>query len=84
MGSGAGAKVGRPSRACWSDLRYGAAMLLAVSNAVKIDIGLIGVFFVLFPVLAQGLIAFAAAGAYAEKRENDRYVEEHRIPGSDV
>ena len=59
-------------------------MLLAVSNAVKIDIGLIGVFFVLFPVLSQGLIAFAAAGAYAEKRENDRYVEEHRIPGSDV
>jgi hypothetical protein len=59
-------------------------MLLAVSNAVKIDIGLIGVFFVLFPVLAQGLIAFAAVGAYAEKRENDRYVDEHRIPGSDV
>ena len=67
-----------------SGVRYGAAMVLAVSNAVKIDIGLIGVFFVLFPVLVQGLIAFAAAGAYAEKRENDRYLEEHRIPGSDV
>jgi hypothetical protein len=59
-------------------------MLLAVSNAVKIDIGLIGVFFVLFPILVQGLIAYAAAGAYAEKRENDRYAEEHRIPGSEV
>jgi hypothetical protein len=59
-------------------------MLLAVSNAVKIDIGLIGVFFVLFPILVQGLIGYAAAGAYAEKRENDRYVEEHRIPGSEV
>jgi hypothetical protein len=59
-------------------------MALAVSYAVKIDIGLIGVFFVLFPILVQGLIAFAGAGAYAEKRENDRYIEEHRIPGSDV
>ena len=59
-------------------------MVLAVSNAVKIDIGLIGVFFVLFPVIVQGLIGFAGAGAYAEQRENDRYLEEHRIPGSDV
>ena len=59
-------------------------MLLAVSNAVKIDIGLIGVFFVLFPVLAQGLIAFAAAQAVVEKRENDRFLEEHRIPGHDI
>ena len=59
-------------------------MVLAVSNAVKVDIGLIGVFFVLFPILVQGLIAFAAVGAYAEKRENDRYLEDHRIPGSDV
>ncbi len=59
-------------------------MLLAVSNAVKIDVGLIGVFFVLFPVLAQGLIAFAAAQAVVEKRENDRFLEEHRIPGQDI
>lgn len=59
-------------------------MVLAMSNAVKIDIGLIGVFFVLFPVIVQGLIGFAGAGAYAERRENDRYLEEHRIPGSDV
>ena len=59
-------------------------MLLAVSNAVKIDIGLIGVFFVLFPVIAQGLIAFAAAQAVVEKRENDRFLEEHRIPGQDI
>ena len=55
-----------------------------MSNAVKIDIGLIGVFFVLFPLLVNGLIGFAGAGAYAERRENDRYLEEHRIPGSDV
>ena len=59
-------------------------MVLAMSNAVKIDIGLIGVFFVLFPLLVNGLIGFAGAGAFAERRENDRYLEEHRIPGSDV
>jgi hypothetical protein len=59
-------------------------MVLAVSYAVKIDLGLIGVFFVLFPLLVNGLIGVAAAGSYAEKRENDRYLEEHRIPGSDV
>ena len=56
-------------------------MVLALSNAVKIDIGLIGVFFVLFPVIVQGLIAFAGAGAYAEKRENDRYLERAPDPG---
>ena len=59
-------------------------MVLAVSNAVKVDFGLIGVFFVLFPVIAQGLIAFAGAQAVVEKRENDRFLEEHRIPGQDI
>ena len=56
-------------------------MVLALSNAAKMDIGLIGVFFVLFPVLVQGLLAFAGAQALVEKRENDRFLEEHRIPG---
>ena len=59
-------------------------MVLAFSNAVLIDFGLIGVFFVLFPIIAQGLIAFAAAQAVVEKRENDRYLEEHRIPGHEI
>ena len=59
-------------------------MVFALSEAVKVDIGLIGVFFVLFPVLVQGLLAYAAAGAYAEKRDNDHYLEQHRIPGSEV
>ena len=59
-------------------------VLFAVSNAIKIDIGLIAVFFVVFPAIAQGLIAFAAAQALAEKKENDAYLEQHRIPGSKV
>lgn len=59
-------------------------MVLALSNAAKMNIGLIGVFFVLFPAIAQGLLAFAAARAYEEKLENDEYRRTHRIPGSEV
>ena len=47
------------------------AMVLA--GATADTIALIVVFFVVFPVLAQGLIAFAAAQALGEKRENDEY-----------
>ena len=57
-------------------------MVLAVSNAAKVDFGLIGVFFVLFPLIVNGLIGFAGAQAVVEKRENDRFLEEHRIPGT--
>ena len=59
-------------------------MVIAMSKAVYYDIGLIGVFFVLFPVLVHGLLGYAGAGAYSEKRDNDHYLETHRIPGSDV
>ena len=60
-------------------------MLLAeLSYAAKVDLGLIGVFFVAFPILVNGLIGFAAAQAFVEKRENDRFLEEHRIPGKDI
>ena len=65
-------------------MRYGAAMVIAMSKALYFDIGLIGVFFVLFPIIVQGLLGYAGAGAYAEKRDNDHYIEQHRIPGSDV
>ena len=61
-----------------------APMVLALSQAAKVDIGLIGVFFVLFPVLVQGLLGFAGARAYEEKLENDEYRRTHRIPGSEV
>ena len=58
-------------------------MVLAISNALAIDIGLIGVFFVLFPVIVTVLLTIAGAGVYVEKQQNDAYLEEHRIPGSD-
>ena len=59
-------------------------MVIALSTAMKFNIGLIGVFFVLFPILVQGLLGFAGAQAVVEKRENDRYLEEHRIPGHEI
>lgn len=58
--------------------------LAELSYAMQVNIGLIGVFFVVFPLLVNGLIAFAAAQAAVEKRENDRFLEEHRIPGHEV
>ena len=56
-------------------------MVLALS-AFAATFGLVVVFFVVFPVLVQGLIAFAAVLALGEKRENDEYAARHRMPGS--
>jgi hypothetical protein len=46
-------------------------MLLA--SALGDTLALIAVFGVLFPLLAQGLIAFAIAQAMGERRENQEY-----------
>jgi hypothetical protein len=59
-------------------------MVLAISSALAIDIGLIGVFFVLFPAIVTVLLVIAGAGVYVEKQENDAYLEQHRIPGSEL
>ena len=47
-------------------------MILA-SAALSATIGLVIVFFVVFPILAQGLIAFAVAQALGERRQNKDY-----------
>jgi hypothetical protein len=59
----------------------GAAMVLALSS-VAATLGLVAVFFVIMPVLVQGLIAFAAAQAVGERAENQEYARHHRMPGS--
>jgi len=41
-------------------------------TALAATLGLVGVFFVLFPLLAQGLIAFALAQVLGERAENRR------------
>lgn len=56
-------------------------MVLAL-GATAATLGLIAVFFVLFPILVQGVLAFIAAQVLGEKAENDEYAAEHRTPGT--
>jgi hypothetical protein len=48
--------------------------LLALT-AWKATFGLVIVFFVIFPILVQGLIAFAVAQSLGEREENLEYLE---------
>jgi hypothetical protein len=54
-------------------------MILALT-AGKATFGLIIVFFVIFPILAQGLIAFAVAQVLGERAENKAYEAGQRPP----
>jgi hypothetical protein len=49
-------------------------LVLALS-AFKATFGLVVVFFVVFPLLAHGLIGFAVAQALGERQENLEYLE---------
>jgi hypothetical protein len=46
--------------------------LIGLSEAWKMTLGLVFVFFVLFPILVQGLIAFAASVARGEHEANEQ------------
>jgi hypothetical protein len=56
-------------------------MVLALSDWAA-TLGLVVVFFVVLPVLAQGLLAFAAAQILGEKADNEEYAATHRTPGT--
>lgn len=45
---------------------------------VEATLGLVGVFFVLFPILVQGLIGFAVAQSLGERAENQEYMARRR------
>jgi len=47
-------------------------MVLAITD-VGATLGLVGVFFVLFPLLVQGLIGFAIVQILGERAENQEY-----------
>ena len=49
------------------------SMPIAIDAALEGTIGLVLIFFVVFPLLAQGLIAFAVAQALGERAENQRH-----------
>ena len=59
----------------------GGLMVIALSS-VAATLGLVVIFFVVSPVLVQGLIAFAAAQALGERADNQEYARRHRMPGS--
>ena len=50
-------------------------LLLAMDEATKTTIAYVGVWFVVFPAIVTGLIAYAIVGALGEKRQN----EENRV-----
>jgi hypothetical protein len=45
-------------------------MLIALSEAAKVSIALLGLFGVVFPAIVTGLIIFAVAQAMAERQQN--------------
>jgi hypothetical protein len=51
---------------------------LALSS-VAATLGLVVIFFIVFPVLAQGLIAFAIAQVLGERAENQEYLARRRV-----
>ena len=49
-------------------------MVPVALSSVAATLGLVVVFFVVFPVLVQGLIAFAVAQVIGERAENQEYL----------
>jgi hypothetical protein len=47
-------------------------MPIAMSDALEGTIGLVLIFFVIFPLIAQGLIMFAVAQGLGERAENQK------------
>jgi len=54
-------------------------MVPVALSATAATLGLVVVFFVIFPVLVQGLIAFAVAQVLGERSENQQYLARRRI-----
>jgi hypothetical protein len=48
------------------------AMVIAMSHALRDTLGLVLIFFVVFPLIAQGLIAFAVVQGLGERAENSK------------
>jgi hypothetical protein len=46
-------------------------LLLAMSEALKTTIAYVAIWFVIFPAIVTGLIAFAIVQTIGEKRQND-------------
>lgn len=58
-------------------------LMVLAQSAWSATFGLVILFFVLMPALAQGLIAFAAAQALGERAENQAYAGDLRAGSND-
>jgi hypothetical protein len=54
--------------------------MFAVSEAVAMTLGLLGVFFIGLPILVTVLIAFIAAQVAGERQDNLQYERQHPNP----
>ena len=54
-------------------------MVPVALSSVAATLGLVVVFFVVFPVLVQGLVAFAIAQVIGERAENQEYLARRRV-----
>jgi hypothetical protein len=54
-------------------------MVPVALSSVAATLGLVVIFLVIFPLLAQGLIAFAIAQVLGERAENQRYLAHRRV-----
>jgi hypothetical protein len=51
--------------------------MFAVSEAVAMTLGLVGVFFIALPILVNVLLAFVAAQVAGERQDNLQYERQH-------
>jgi hypothetical protein len=58
-------------------------MAILALTAGKATFGLVIVFFVVFPIIVQGLIAFAIAQVLGERAENEAYKARRSVPSQD-
>jgi hypothetical protein len=54
------------------------SLVLALSDAAEYTITAVAIWFVIFPALVTGLIAFAVAGALRERADNQEDVARRR------
>jgi hypothetical protein len=54
-------------------------MVPVALSATAATLGLVVIFFIVFPLLAQGLIAFALAQVLGERAENQEYLARRRV-----
>ena len=71
------APIGRRAARSRAVLAFGRVMVIALSS-FSATIGLVIVFFVIFPALVTGLLVLAIAQVFGERGENQEYLARRR------